>query len=103
LAHALQLAGQHCAGEPPACVVLLTDGRANVAISGGDPWRETLAAAALLAPALAAALVIDCEPGPVRLGRAREIAALLGAETLALDSLDESQLTVHLRNRLSLP
>jgi len=103
LAHALQLAAGLCAGGPPACVVLLTDGRANVSPGGGDPWRETLTASATLAPALAGALVIDCEPGPVRIGRARELAAVLGAELLALDAIDAAQLTVRLRNRLLLP
>ncbi len=103
LAHALQLATELCTDAPPAAIVLFTDGRANVAASGGDPWREALAASAALAPALAGSLVIDCEPGPVRLGRARELSAVLGAELLALDGLDAAQLTVRLRNRLLLP
>jgi len=58
----------------PALLVLLTDGRANVSLDGGDPWEEALAACSLLQAACAGALVIDCEPGPIVLGRARVLA-----------------------------
>ncbi len=55
----------------PALLVLLTDGRANVSAGGGDPWEEALAACAPLRTACAGALIVDCEPGPIILGRAR--------------------------------
>lgn len=99
LAHALELAAELCTGETPTWVVLLTDGRANVGPAGGDPWRAALTAAAQLAGLAAGALVIDCESGPVRLERARELAAALNAEIVALDAIDESKLTLRLRNR----
>jgi magnesium chelatase subunit D len=58
---------------------VVTDGRAT---SGPDP--------ALVAPALAgvAAVVVDCESGPVRLGLARRLAAALSADLVPLDALD---------------
>ncbi|MCA2218815.1 VWA domain-containing protein [Jidongwangia harbinensis] len=60
-------------------LVVVTDGRAT---SGPDP--------VLVAPALAgvAAVVVDCESGPVRLGLARRLAAALDADVMPLDQLD---------------
>jgi magnesium chelatase subunit D len=60
-------------------LVLVTDGRAT---AGGDPLP--------LARALAgtAAVVVDCESGPVRLGLARRLAAALDADHIPLDALD---------------
>ncbi|WP_431917445.1 VWA domain-containing protein [Nonomuraea jabiensis] len=59
-------------------LVLVTDGRAT---AGGDVDR----AAALLAGT--AAVVVDCESGPVRLGLAVRLAARLRARLVSLDSL----------------
>lgn len=100
LAHALASARAACAGDTGVWLVLLSDGRANVALHGGDPWQEALAEARLLAQAAAGALVIDCENGPVRIGRARELAAALGGAVVSLDDIDEEQLTVRLRRSL---
>jgi magnesium chelatase subunit D len=60
-------------------LIVVTDGRAT---SGPDPVS--------VAPALAgvAAVVVDCESGPVRLGLARRLAAALDADLLPLDALD---------------
>jgi magnesium chelatase subunit D len=62
-----------------ALLVVVTDGRAT---SGADPLTVT--------PALAgtAAVVVDCESGPVRLGLARRLASALDAEHMSLDALD---------------
>ncbi|GAA0475932.1 hypothetical protein Aca07nite_78930 [Actinoplanes capillaceus] len=59
-------------------LVVVTDGRAT---SGPDP--------ALLAPALAgvATVVVDCESGPVRLGLAGKLAAVLRADLMPLEHL----------------
>ena len=84
----------------PALLVLFTDGRANVSLDGGDPWEEALAACAQLQSAGAGALVIDCEPGPIVLGRARVLAQALGAECIALDDLDATALTLRIHGRL---
>ncbi|MEV7628245.1 VWA domain-containing protein [Actinoplanes sp. NPDC089786] len=60
-------------------LIVVTDGRAT---SGPDP--------ATVAPALAgvAAIVVDCESGPVRLGLARRLAATLSADLVPLDALE---------------
>jgi magnesium chelatase subunit D len=60
-------------------LVVVTDGRAT---SGEDPVT--------VVPALhgVAAVVVDCESGPVRLGLARRLAAALDADCLPLDALD---------------
>jgi len=84
----------------PALLVLFTDGRANVSISDADPWEESLAACEALRGACAGAVVIDCEPGPIVLGRARQLAAALGAECVALSALEGNDLTVQILRRI---
>ncbi|MEV4756931.1 VWA domain-containing protein [Micromonospora sp. NPDC049559] len=61
-------------------LVVVTDGRAT---SGPDPLTAV--------PALAgvAAVVVDCETGPVRLGLARRLAAALDADCVPLDALHQ--------------
>jgi magnesium chelatase subunit D len=60
-------------------LVVVTDGRAT---AGADPLT--------VAPALAgtAAVVVDCESGPVRLGLAGRLARALNADHIPLDTLD---------------
>ncbi|MGC9669513.1 VWA domain-containing protein [Planosporangium sp. 12N6] len=60
-------------------LVVVTDGRAT---AGADPLT--------VAPALAgtAAVVVDCESGPVRLGLAKRLASALDAGHIPLDALD---------------
>jgi magnesium chelatase subunit D len=84
----------------PALLVLFTDGRANVSAEGGDPWEEALAAGPRLRMACAGAVVVDCESGPIVLGRARALARALGAECVALDDLDGTSLTIRIQGRL---
>jgi magnesium chelatase subunit D len=100
LARALLDATRLMQTREPALLVLLTDGRANVSLDGGDPWEEALAACSLLQAACAGALVIDCEPGPIVLGRARVLAQALGAECVALDAMDATALTLRIHGRL---
>ena len=100
LARALLDATQLLQTREPALLVLLTDGRANVSAEGGDPWEEALAAASRVRTACAGALVIDCELGPIVLGRARVLAEALGAECIALDDMDETSLTLRIHGRL---
>jgi magnesium chelatase subunit D len=100
LARALLDAARLMQTREPALLVLLTDGRANVSLDGGDPWEEALAACAQLETVCAAALVVDCEPGPIVLGRARVLAQALGAECIALDAMDATALTLRIHGRL---
>jgi len=108
LPHALQLAletlqraSANARANPPL-LVLLTDGKGNVPMSeGGDPWRESLALAEVLAERRVPALVIDTENGYLRLGRAAQLAQALGAECLTLEELSADSLALTVRARLA--
>ncbi|MHA6781523.1 putative cobaltochelatase [Pseudonocardia saturnea] len=73
-------------------LVLLTDGRATVGVSG-DPVQDACRAAALLAADGVATVVVDCESGPVRLGLAARIAAAAGGELVSIGALSVGGVT----------
>ena len=107
LPHALQLALetlQLASANAPPLLVILSDGRANVALDAGaansDPWRDTLALAALLAERAVPALVFDTESGYLRLGRAAQLAHALGAQCLTLEQLSADNLALTIRASL---
>lgn len=87
LAHAFDLAAGLVTDD--TVLVLLTDGRANVALHSDDPWADALAAASRVA---CPALVIDSESGPNAAGRAREIATHMRAAYQPLDAIDSGAL-----------
>ncbi|WP_158843139.1 putative cobaltochelatase [Saccharothrix deserti] len=72
-------------------LVLLTDGRATAGGTGGDPMRDALRAAGLLAADRVASVVVDCEHGPIRLGLAARVAGALEAACLRLEELSADQ------------
>lgn len=116
LAHALQLAGDVLTrtpgvshGEP--LLIILSDGHANVSLDAAappspqqlgsnDPWQQSLDCARRLSVKGLAALVLDTEVGFVRMGRAQELAAALGAQCLTLEELTKDSLTLTIRSRL---
>ncbi len=61
-------------------MILLTDGRANVALpdTDQDPWGQSLSAARQLAAVQVPALVLDTDSGFIRLGKVRELARRSG-------------------------
>ncbi|MFD8482206.1 putative cobaltochelatase [Kitasatospora sp. NPDC059673] len=67
-----------------ALLVVVTDGRAT---GSRDAVARSHRAAGLLAAQGVAAVVLDCESGPVRLGLARELAAHLNGDAVSLDEL----------------
>jgi len=75
-------------------VVVLTDGRAT---GGPDPLGRSRIAAARLVAEGAAAVVVDCETGYVRLGLAVELGRHLGAQVLRPDQLRADSLTAVVR------
>ncbi len=99
LPHALQLAAQLLArADYPAdlqpLLVLLSDGKANVPLpGGGDAGQQTQQLAAQLRPLRIPTLVLDTDTGYLRLGKAAELAAALGAQYLPLDELSATSLT----------
>jgi magnesium chelatase subunit D len=100
LARALLDAADVLRTRESSLLVLFTDGRANVASEGQDPWEQALEASATVRAACSAALVIDCEAGPIFLGRARSLAKSLGADYVGLDELEGSALTLRIHRRL---
>lgn len=90
---------------PKPLLVLLTDGRANVAIANddapADPWRQTLKLADQFAQAQIPALVLDTEQGVVRLERAKAIADAMHAEYRRLDDWSAHTLAITIQERLS--
>jgi magnesium chelatase subunit D len=100
LARALIDATEMLRTREPSLLVVFTDGRANVSVTNGDPWEESLAACGPLKDACAGAVVVDCEPGPIVLGRARQLAAALGAECIALGALEANDLAVRILRRI---
>jgi magnesium chelatase subunit D len=72
-------------------LVLLTDGRATATSGNGDPVRAARRAAALLATDGVAAVVVDCETGPVRLGLPGDLAAEMDAAVVRLDELSSER------------
>jgi magnesium chelatase subunit D len=107
LAHGLGLAAHVIAAarrkEPGVApfVVLLTDGRGNVAANrGGDPRADAISEARKLGLAGVAGLVIDTEAGPVRLGLARALAEAWDVELRALDDLGGATLPEAVRRAL---
>ncbi len=84
LAHALELAAEVLRGQRGAELVLFTDGRANVPLSAGsDAWADALTAAARLQGV--SCTVVDTETGHVRLGRAAQLARVLGGRVTTLE------------------
>ncbi len=84
--------------DMPPLLVVLTDGKANVALTdGNDPWQESLKFAGLFAERGVAALVLDTETGYLRLGKARQLAQALAAEYLTLEALSAENLALTIR------
>jgi len=106
LAHALHLAGevfQHAAGSGQRStpwLVLVTDGRPNVAFRTGDPYGDMMEAAAGLRAQGVQALVIDTESGGTRVGVNRRLARALGGEYLPMDALAAGGIAQAVRQRV---
>ncbi|MGY1651532.1 putative cobaltochelatase [Geodermatophilus sp. SYSU D01119] len=78
-------------------LVVVTDGRAT-GPRGTDALGAAHAAAQRLAADGTAAVVVDCESGPVRLGLAGVLGAHLGARTLRLEELAAESLAATVRS-----
>jgi magnesium chelatase subunit D len=105
LAHALVMASDilrpRDRNGPLPLLVLLSDGRANIALSPGeDPWEQAAQAARELAGQEIPSLVVDTEEGFVRIGRARELAQFLHAEYLSLQELSAERLAFTVKQNL---
>jgi magnesium chelatase subunit D len=87
LAHALELAGSLI--TPASLLVLLTDGRANVPLTGTDPWADALEAARKLnCPSVLVDSSLDATPA----GATAALASAMRARLIHLDSLSNEVL-----------
>jgi magnesium chelatase subunit D len=87
LVHALELARTYL--TPSTFLILLSDGRANVSLRGGDPWHEALESASTFN---CRALVVDTEDPNSPVQRVSELADALGASSINLASLEQLDL-----------
>jgi magnesium chelatase subunit D len=102
LSRAADLLDQRAATRQRATLqtlILVSDGRANVALAGGDPYADALHEARTLRAAGVHAVVVDSEAGQVRLGQARTLAAELGAEYVRLAELSVGGLAETVRSQ----
>ncbi|HEV3164462.1 MAG TPA: VWA domain-containing protein [Isosphaeraceae bacterium] len=82
-------------------VVLLTDGRGNVPTQPGrHPESEASALARQLGASAVPGFVVDTEGGPVRLGKAKSLAAAWGAQCKTLEELGGTRLPEAVRKAL---
>jgi magnesium chelatase subunit D len=103
LAGALHEAANLSRRYRPSVVVLFTDGRANVSLAGGDPWEEAQAACGVLAESCAGSVVVDCEAGPISLGRAQRLADALLAQCISIAAGSTGEVVLHLQERMASP
>lgn len=106
LAHALQVATDVLnrnsgVSHPEPLLIVVSDGKANVALDGtGDAWQQSLEYAQAFGRKGVAALVLDTEVGFVRMGRAGELAAALGAQCMSLEEFSAETLALTIRGQL---
>jgi len=89
---AVDLAARTTAGSQRPLLVVVTDGRATAAPAGRDPVEAALAAAKVVRRKGLAAVVVDVESGPTRLGLAGELAEAMGARRLTVPELSAASL-----------
>jgi len=105
LVRGYEVVRNHLFKEPTSrpIVVLVTDGRSNVAMAeAGHPVRESLAVASAVArDDRIKFIVVDSEPeGVIRFGLARSLAATLGAEYCKIEDLKADKLLDVVRRSL---
>lgn len=99
LPHALQTAMQlfnrfdQTKGYNPL-LVILTDGKANVALpGGGDAWMQTIELANQVNKLNIQSVVLNTDLNYFNLGKAEELARTLGAQYISLNDVSKEQLT----------
>lgn len=78
-------------------IVLVSDGRTNAAINGGDPLEEAVEIANKIQMEGIQSIVVDTEQDFIKLGIARDIAQALGAKYYKLEGLEGEQLAKAVR------
>ncbi|SHJ18693.1 magnesium chelatase subunit D family protein [Lutispora thermophila] len=78
-------------------IVLVSDGRTNASINGGDPFEEAMEIAKKIRMEGIRSIVVDTEQGFIKLGIAKDIANALGALYCKLEELEGEQLAEAVR------
>lgn len=86
--------------EMKSVLVLVTDGRANTAVAGGDGMADALKVAEKINQAGVHSVVIDTERDFVKLGLARAVAREMGSTYYSLQELSEQNI-MHIVKNLS--
>jgi len=81
-------------------LVLLSDGRGNVALGQDSPLDEACAAAGIIGDDKVPSVVVDTESGFIRLGMVQPVAAAMGAQYLKLEDLRADSLAEAVRMQM---
>ena len=81
-------------------LVLLSDGRGNVALSQDSPLDEAYAAAGIIGEEKVPSVVVDTESGFLRLGMVQPVAEAMGAQYLKLEDLRADNLAEAVRQQM---
>jgi len=81
-------------------LVLLSDGRGNVALGQDSPLDEAYAAAGIIGDDKVPSVVVDTESGFIRLGMVQPVAAAMGAQYLKLEDLRADSLAEAVRMQM---
>ena len=81
-------------------LVLLSDGRGNVALGQDSPLDEAYTAAGIIGDDKIPSVVVDTESGFIKLGMVQSVAEAMGAQYLKLDDLRADSLAEAVRLRM---
>ena len=81
-------------------LVLLSDGRGNVALGQDSPLDEAYTAAGIIGDDKIPSVVVDTESGFIKLGMVQSVAAAMGAQYLKLEDLRADSLAEAVRLRM---
>ncbi|MDO9035264.1 MAG: VWA domain-containing protein, partial [Methanoregula sp.] len=97
-AHALLTRGRYAGAGENKSIVILTDGRVNVAMKNGSPYAELTDLARNITGCGIRFVVVDTESGFPHLGRARALAGDLEATYFRLEDLGSRGLVASVQN-----
>lgn len=97
-AYGLLMRGKYATPDENKSIVILTDGRVNVAMKNGAPYQELTELARELSESRMRFVVVDTETGFPRLGRALMLASDLNASYFQLEDLNSRHLAGSVQN-----
>jgi len=79
-------------------VVLISDGRANVSLNGGDPLGEALHIAEKIGEEGIRSAVIDTESGFIKFGTLKKLATIMNSQYFKIEDLDDKKIVNTVKN-----